>query len=74
MEVGPRQDPDEALTIEARVVRERGQWAVYVEVVFPDTVRSFCVGTYRTERRAQIQATYVKRYADLPPGFGNLGF
>ncbi len=74
MEVGPRERPDEALAIACYVVRERGQWAVWAEVTFPDAVRKFCVGTYRTERRAQIQADYVRRYADLPPGFGNLGF
>ena len=74
MEVGPDQDPDEALTIESYVVEKGGQWAVYVEVAFPDTVRKFRVGLFRSERRAQIQATYVKRYADLPPGFGNMGF
>ena len=74
MEVGPREDPDEALTIETYVVQESGQWAVYAEIVFPDTVRKFQIGVYRTERRAEIQAAYVKRYADLPPGFGNMGY
>lgn len=74
MEPGPRLDPDEALAIATYVVREAGQWAVYAEVTFPDAVRKFHMGTFRTERRAEIQATYVQRYADLPKGWGNLGF
>ena len=74
MEISRRERPDEALAIATYVVLTRGQWAVWAEITFPDYVRKFCVGTYRTERRAQIQADYVRRYADLPPGFGNMGF
>ncbi|MEM1115942.1 MAG: AP2 domain-containing protein [Bacteroidota bacterium] len=74
MEVGPGQDRDEALSIATRVVPEAGQWAVYAEIAFPDVVKRFHLGTFRTERRAQIHATYIRRYADLPPGFGGLGF
>jgi len=71
----PRRLPeDEALAVATYVVRESGQWAVYAEITFPDVVRKFRIGTYRTERRAAIQAEYVRRYADLPPGFGNMGF
>ncbi|MEM9665989.1 MAG: AP2 domain-containing protein [Bacteroidota bacterium] len=74
MEPGLQHSLDEALTISTQVVPESGQWAVYMEVTFPDVVRRFHVGTYRSEQRAKIQARYVRRYADLPPGLGSLGF
>ena len=74
MEIGPGERPDEALAIATYVVLESGQWAVWAEITFPDFVRKFRVGTYRTERRAQIQAEYVRRHADLPPGLGSMGF
>jgi hypothetical protein len=69
-----RLQTDDALAIATYVERESGQWAVYAEITFTDTIRKFRIGTYRTERRAAVQAEYVRRYADLPPGFGNMGF
>lgn len=74
MEVQPGDDTGEALAVATYVRLERGQWAVYCDVTFADFVRRFRVGTYRSERRASIQAEYVRRFADRPGGPRNLGF
>ncbi|WP_457654629.1 AP2 domain-containing protein [Rhodocaloribacter sp.] len=64
----------EALAIATYVREEKGQWVVYAEVTFPDVVRRFRINAYRTQRRAEIAATWIKRGADRPLKGPPLGF
>lgn len=45
------------------IVAERGQWAVDVVVIFDDEVVRKRIATYRTERQAQIAASWIGRAA-----------
>jgi hypothetical protein len=55
---------DEAYAVETVVVEDRRQWHVEIVVVFADEVVRRRVGTYFTERRAQIAADLIKRTAE----------
>ena len=59
----PRSSRAQAHDVETSVVEERGQWHVEIIVVFEDEVVRRRVGTYFTERRAQIAADLIKRTA-----------
>jgi hypothetical protein len=59
----PRSSRAHAHDVETAVVAERGQWHVEIIVVFEDEVVRRRVGTYFTERRAQIAADLIKRTA-----------
>ena len=66
--------PDQALDVTTSVEYERGQWVVYMEVMFWDETRRFRVEAYRTERRARIAAEYMRRYADVDRKLPPMGF
>lgn len=55
---------DEALAVQTIVEPERGQWVVYVEVTFWDSIQRHRIGVYRTERLATIAADIIRRTAD----------
>ena len=48
--------PQEAIAVETYVEPRRGQWEVFVVVVFPDEVVRKSINTYHTERMATIAA------------------
>ena len=54
--------------VETVVVPERGLWHLDIVVVYPDGVVRRRVGTYRTEKLANVAARLIKRAAerDLP--------
>ena len=54
----------QAFAVETAVVEERRQWHVEIVVVFEDEVVRRRVGTYYTEKRAQIAADLIKRTAE----------
>jgi hypothetical protein len=55
--------PDRAGPVETYVERRNGQWEVDIMVIFEDGVVRKTVNTFRTERRAQIAAEWIKRAA-----------
>ncbi len=55
--------PDRALAVETIVERRKGQWEVDIVVTFIDGIVREHVNTFRTERRAQIAADWIKRAA-----------
>lgn len=55
--------PDRAYDVETYVERRDGQWVVDIVVVFEDEVVRKTINAYRTERRAQIAAEWIKRAA-----------
>lgn len=59
---------DKAVLAETFVVQEKGQWVVYIEVLFKDTTVRHEVGRYFTKEKADIAANYIRRVAnkDLP--------
>jgi hypothetical protein len=59
---------DHALDVQTLVEYERGQWVVYIEVLFWDETRRHRIQAYRTERLARIAADWIKRGAqrELP--------
>lgn len=56
--------PEDALAVETYVDEQRGQWIVSIAVVFADGVVRREIGTYRSRRRAEIAASWVKRGAE----------
>jgi hypothetical protein len=58
----------EALSAHTFVERERGQWVVYLEVLFWDQTCRHRIATYRTERQARVAADWIRRGAqrELP--------
>ena len=68
-EQGSRSAGDErALGVETVVVPERGQWAVDIVVMFPDSVVRDRIATYRSEAVARLSANYIRRGADRDIG------
>jgi len=61
---GRKVNRDPAYAVETVVVEERRQWHVEIVVVFEDEVVRRRVGTYFTEKRAQIAADLIKRTAE----------
>jgi len=61
---GHKVNRDQAYDVDTVVVEERRQWHVEIVVVFEDEVVRRRVGTYFTERRAQIAADLIKRTAE----------
>ena len=49
--------------METYVERRNGQWEVDIVVIFEDGAVRKMVNTFRTERRAQIAAEWIKRAA-----------
>jgi hypothetical protein len=68
----PPKPPDgfthEALAAQTFVEYERGQWVVYLEVIFWDITCRHRIEAYRTERQARVAAEWIRRGAqrDLP--------
>lgn len=59
----PPHMPERAVTVETFVELERGQWVVDIVVIFPDGAVRRRVNTFRTEARARIAASWIKRAA-----------
>jgi hypothetical protein len=59
----PPHMPDRAGAVETYVERRNGQWEVDIVVIFEDGAVRKTVNTFRTERRAQIAAEWIKRAA-----------
>ncbi|HID65552.1 MAG TPA: AP2 domain-containing protein [Aquificaceae bacterium] len=67
--------PDKALLAETFVEYRRGQWIVYIEVIFKDEIVKKEVGRYFTKKKAEIAANYIRRVANKelpfpPDGLG----
>lgn len=56
--------PEEALAVETYVDEHRGQWVVSIAVAFADGVVRREISTYRTKRKAEIAASWIKRAAE----------
>ena len=54
---------DEALAVDTFVVVERGQWVVYMDVIFWDETVRHRIQVYPTQRQAELAATWMKRAA-----------
>lgn len=61
---GRKVNRDPAYAVDTVVVEEQRQWHVEIVVVFEDEVVRRRVGTYFTERRAEIAADLIKRTAE----------
>ena len=59
---------ERAIAVETEVVPERGQWAVDIIVIFPDSVVRRRITTYRTEAVARLSAKYIRRGAEREIG------
>lgn len=69
----PASPSGDALTAQAFVVLEQGQWVVLLDVFYWDGVIRHRIQTYPTRRQAEIAAHWIERGArrDLsvrPPG------
>ncbi len=53
-----------ATAVETYVEAERGQWRVDLAVFFDDEVVVRTINTYRTERKAIVAASWIKRAAE----------
>jgi hypothetical protein len=60
---------EQALDMKTFVEYERGQWVVYMDVMFWNETRRFRIEAYRSERLAQLAAAIIHRYADRDPPF-----
>ncbi|MFZ5991438.1 MAG: AP2 domain-containing protein [Deinococcota bacterium] len=56
---------DEAYYAETFVERERGQWVVYMEVIFADEICRHRIGSYFSETRAKVAAHYMRESANI---------
>ncbi len=64
---------EKALLVETFVEKEDGQWVVYIEVMFKDTVVRRKLNRYFTKEKAEIAASYIKRCANRDLPFPNDG-
>lgn len=55
---------ERALEVRTLVLRERGQWVVYLDVMFWQETRRFRIQAYRNERLARLAAETIRRIAD----------
>ncbi len=53
-----------ATAVETYVEPERGQWRVDLAVFFDDEVVVRTINTYRTERKATVAASWIRRAAE----------
>jgi hypothetical protein len=63
-----RSSAERAIGVETVVVPERGQWAVDIVVIFPDSVVRHRIATYRSEAVARLSANYIRRGAERDIG------
>jgi hypothetical protein len=54
---------DEAIAVDTYVSLDAGRWKVEIVVIFPDEAVRRTVNHYRTERQAEIAASWIKRAA-----------
>lgn len=54
---------DEALTVDTVIINEKGQWVVYMDVIFWDETVRRRIQAYPTRRQAEIAASWMKRAA-----------
>jgi hypothetical protein len=54
---------DEAIAIETFVSADSGRWKVEIVVIFPDEAVRRTINHYRTQRHAEIAASWIKRAA-----------
>jgi hypothetical protein len=55
--------PDRAYEVETYVEHRNGTWEVDIVVIFDDEIVRKTINTFRTERRAEIAASWIKRAA-----------
>jgi len=55
--------PEKAFAVETYVEYRHSQWEVNIVVIFEDEAIRKTINTFRTERRAQIAAGWIKRAA-----------
>lgn len=61
-------DLSRAFAVETYVAERAGQWVVDIVVLFPDEAVHRTVNTYRSRRRAEIAASWIKRAAQREIG------
>lgn len=54
---------DQAIAIETFVSVDAGRWKVEIVVIFPDEAVRRTINHYRTQRQAEIAASWIKRAA-----------
>lgn len=54
---------DEALAVDTYVAYERGQWVVYLDVIFWNETVHHRIQAYPNKRLAEIAADWIKRAA-----------
>jgi hypothetical protein len=59
----PGRSGDEAIAVETFVSQDAGRWKVEIVVIFPDEAVRRTVNHYRTQRHAEIAASWIKRAA-----------
>ncbi len=69
----PENIGDEALMLLTEIVEERGQWVVYLEIVFPDRTVRHRIQAYSKKRLAEIAAQYIRRGASREKPFVSEG-
>ncbi len=57
-----------ATAVETYVEPDRGQWRVDLAVFFDDEVVVRTINTYRTERKAMVAASWIRRAAERDIG------
>lgn len=69
----PIERGDDAITAQAFVVLERGEWVVMLDVFYWDEVIRHRIQTYPTRRQAEIAAQWIERGARRDLGGGPTG-
>lgn len=54
---------DEAIAVDTFVSLDAGRWKVEIVVIFPDEAVRRTINHYRTQRQAEIAASWIKRAA-----------
>ena len=60
----------DAMLAQSEVLKENGEWVVYLEVWFTDGIQRKRIGAYRTEQKARTAArwiTWAARREITPP-------
>ncbi len=67
-------EPGDAITAQAFVVLERGEWVVMLNVFYWDEVVRHRIQSYPTRRQAEIAAQWIERGARRDLSGGPTGF
>ncbi|MBL8093072.1 MAG: hypothetical protein JNL73_02805 [Anaerolineales bacterium] len=70
----PARPAGDAITAQAFVVRERGEWVVVLDVFYWDEVIRHRIQTYPTRRQAEVAAHWIERSARRDLSAGPTGF